>query len=109
MTQKKLTQRDTQKRIITAQFQRNGISGCPFYAAIVRDAFREGGDDEFLVISLNDPKSTDGEGADPTLTFVIHMDDLRAGYLNDKWRGDEIPIPVLDAIRQRVEDDRNAR
>jgi hypothetical protein len=89
-------------KVKSAQYQRNGISGRPFYAAIVTDPFGNPREGDYLVISLDNNENRVAEVPSVEETFVMSMDDLRAGKLDSKWRGDRVTGKTLKAIREAV-------
>jgi hypothetical protein len=102
--------------VISAQYQRNGISGRGFFAAIVEDPFagQDTGQGQFLVISVDTMRSAeedDGKPAPPSReeTFVVSMENLHAGKLVDGWRGDHVTDETLREIRRIVSEEMDAR
>lgn len=88
-------------RIKSAQYQRNGISGRGFYAAIVENPFSDPADRgrEFLIVSL-DKEGQEVPARDET--FAISLEDIAKGRLESEWRGDRVDVDILWAIREAV-------
>lgn len=78
-------------QVKSANNHRNGISGTPFTVAIVNDAFGEGEDCDYLVITTGD------DAAD---TFVLTLDQIANGDTESAWRGDRAAAACRDAIRE---------
>jgi len=87
------------------RFHRNGIGGEGFCAAIVTDPFGTGEDRTYLVITLPDVTTIDDDGNETTTsradhTFVLSLDQLAAGDVQTRWRGDM----AADVCRQAILD-----
>lgn len=88
--------------IISAAYHRNGVSGEPFFVAIVRDVY----DDSPGTYMVTHVPDTDEEQAEDyfvpdTKTFVVKTDvlpDIRFGI--NSWRGDRIPDGLIDQIKK---------
>jgi hypothetical protein len=92
-------------KVKSAQYQRNGVTGRSFYAGIVTDPFGVPGSkgQDFLIVSLDNDENRVAEVPSVEETFVISMSDLRAGELNEKWRGDNVSLKTLAAIRKAAD------
>ena len=90
-----------QPRIISAQRQRNGIAGRPFNVALVEHAWASSERGPFLVISLDNNKNP--EQPSPQETFVVSVPEIIEGHLVSKFRGDNIPLGLLQDIRATIE------
>lgn len=74
--------------IKSAHNHRNGVGGEPFTVAIVNDAFGEGEDRDYLVITASEAAST----------FVLTLDQIANGDVESAWRGDRAAAACRDAV-----------
>jgi hypothetical protein len=88
--------------IISAAHHRNGVSGEPFFVAIVRDVYDDS-QGTYMVTHVPDTEDEQAEDyfVPNTKTFVVKTDllpDVRFGI--NSWRGDRIPDGLIDQIKK---------